>query len=86
MEQAQEYLREIQSIFKRELTADEAAKIITAYNLAQSSHQGQMRASGEPFFEHPKEVGLILAKFNMDVDTIAQGFCMIIVGLEFQLT
>ncbi|MBP7237329.1 MAG: bifunctional (p)ppGpp synthetase/guanosine-3',5'-bis(diphosphate) 3'-pyrophosphohydrolase [Petrotogaceae bacterium] len=73
MEQAQEYLREIQSIFKRELTAEEASKITVAYDLAQISHQGQMRASGEPFFEHPKEVGRILAKFNMDVDTIASG-------------
>ena len=51
MEQAQEYLQEIQSIFKRELTTEEASKITVAYDLAQISHQGQIRASGEHFFE-----------------------------------
>ena len=48
-------------------------KIWKAYELAQSLHEGQKRASGEPYFSHCENVGLILSKWKIDVDTIIAG-------------
>jgi len=42
-----------------------------AYNYAISKHEGQLRASGEPFVSHPIEVANILADMELDVDSIA---------------
>ncbi len=47
--------------------------IIKAYNYAQSSHEGQLRNSGEKFFIHPFNVAVILADLNMDTTTIIAG-------------
>lgn len=44
-----------------------------AYNFSKDSHKGQLRKSGEEYFIHPKEVAMILAKLEMDADTIAAG-------------
>tara|TARA_B100000900_G_scaffold280743_1_gene240182 strand:+ start:1041 stop:3239 length:2199 start_codon:yes stop_codon:yes gene_type:complete len=48
-------------------------KIWKAYELAQTLHEGQKRASGEPYFSHCENVGLILSKWKIDVDTIIAG-------------
>ncbi len=45
-----------------------------AYNFAQNAHSGQFRRSGEPYFVHVYNTGLILAELNMDPVTIAAGF------------
>jgi GTP pyrophosphokinase len=45
-------------------------KIMTAYDLANSAHKGQVRSSGEPYISHPLAVACILLEFNMDSDTI----------------
>ncbi|MFM9105772.1 MAG: RelA/SpoT family protein, partial [Chloroflexota bacterium] len=42
-----------------------------AGDLAISSHQGMRRKSGEPYAAHPIEVGHILARMQLDPDTIA---------------
>ena len=47
--------------------------ISKAYDLSQRAHQGQLRESGAPYFEHPYEVALILADLELDVETIAAG-------------
>ena len=39
---------------------DDIALVMEAYRLSKSAHKGQMRESGERYFEHPKEVALIL--------------------------
>ncbi len=44
-----------------------------AYETAEQAHSGQMRDSGEPFFEHPREVSVILAGLEMDTVTICAG-------------
>ncbi|NLM26478.1 MAG: bifunctional (p)ppGpp synthetase/guanosine-3',5'-bis(diphosphate) 3'-pyrophosphohydrolase [Firmicutes bacterium] len=44
-----------------------------AYEFSENAHQGQLRDSGEPFFNHPFHVALILAELELDVDTIAAG-------------
>jgi GTP diphosphokinase / guanosine-3',5'-bis(diphosphate) 3'-diphosphatase len=41
-----------------------------AYQLAETSHEGQQRVSGEPFIEHPLGVSHILADLGMDTTTL----------------
>jgi len=42
-----------------------------AYNFAERLHDGQKRASGEPYIMHPFEVARLLADLQMDTTTIA---------------
>ncbi len=44
-----------------------------AYRFSEQSHQGQHRASGEPYLSHPLEVAGLLVDFKMDVTTITAG-------------
>ncbi|MFJ9586642.1 RelA/SpoT family protein [Streptomyces acidicola] len=41
-----------------------------AYVLAESSHRGQMRKSGEPYITHPLAVTLILAELGAEITTL----------------
>jgi len=49
------------------------AEFLSAVNLAQEKHAGQMRKSGEPFISHPYAVTAILIEWGMDIDTILAG-------------
>ena len=42
-----------------------------AYAVAQQAHEGQLRASGEPYVQHPVEVAHYLATLQMDAETLA---------------
>ena len=44
-----------------------------AYRFSEVSHQGQQRASGEPYLSHPLEVAHLLVGFRMDVTTVTAG-------------
>jgi len=44
-----------------------------AYEYSAASHQGQQRASGEPYLSHPLEVAHLLVAFKMDVTTVTAG-------------
>jgi len=44
-----------------------------AYRFSEQSHQGQQRASGEPYLSHPLEVAGLLVNFKMDVTTVTAG-------------
>ena len=44
-----------------------------AFETGQTLHDGQLRKSGEPYFIHPIEVALILARLGMDEETIIGG-------------
>jgi GTP diphosphokinase / guanosine-3',5'-bis(diphosphate) 3'-diphosphatase len=44
-----------------------------AYQFSAVSHQGQQRASGEPYLSHPLEVATLLVDFKMDVTTVTAG-------------
>jgi GTP pyrophosphokinase len=44
-----------------------------AYQFSEVSHQGQQRASGEPYLSHPLEVAHLLVGFKMDVTTVTAG-------------
>ncbi|MDP9271734.1 MAG: bifunctional (p)ppGpp synthetase/guanosine-3',5'-bis(diphosphate) 3'-pyrophosphohydrolase [Chloroflexota bacterium] len=42
-----------------------------AHELAATAHEGQKRASGEPYITHPLEVAFYLAELQMDAETLA---------------
>ena len=44
-----------------------------AYDYSLKNHEGQTRASGEPYLVHPLEVALVLAEMKMDPVAIAAG-------------
>ncbi|MBQ8427993.1 MAG: bifunctional (p)ppGpp synthetase/guanosine-3',5'-bis(diphosphate) 3'-pyrophosphohydrolase, partial [Clostridia bacterium] len=48
--------------------------LIRAYHYAQEAHEGQKRASGEPYFIHPCQVAQILMDLGLDAATIAAAF------------
>ncbi len=48
----------------------ESEKIIEAYTLAKTAHEGQLRESGEPYITHPEHVAEILADMNMDAEAV----------------
>jgi GTP pyrophosphokinase len=50
---------------------DKLEFIRSAYEFAAKAHAGQLRASGEPYLEHPLNVGLILVEFHLDAASIA---------------
>lgn len=47
--------------------------IIRACHFAESAHRGQLRKSGEPYYNHVFATGLNLAALKMDAETIAAG-------------
>lgn len=49
------------------------ALIIRAYKLAEKAHNGQKRASGEPYISHCIAVAIILAELRVPVEAIAAG-------------
>ena len=45
-------------------------KLEKAYSIAEKAHEGQNRASGEPYITHPLEVAYILADIELDCETL----------------
>ena len=56
-----------------ELSIDDKALIEKAYYFARNAHDGQMRKSGEPYFNHVVATAINLAKLRMDVHSICAG-------------
>ena len=52
---------------------DDLEIIRKAYDFSLKHHQGQTRASGEPFLIHPLEVALVLADMKLDSTAISAG-------------
>ncbi len=52
------------------LESDQVKEIYRAYLFGAQAHEGQHRASGEPFIHHPIEVARILAEMRLDYETI----------------
>lgn len=50
--------------------ASEIPKIEAAAALARSAHEGQKRASGEPFFSHPLSVAEIVVSMELDAESV----------------
>lgn len=53
--------------------SDDISLIEKAYHIADEAHKDQVRKSGEPYIIHPLCVAIILAKLEMDKETIAAG-------------
>ncbi len=62
-------LRQVQS----NRPSDDVGLIRKAWEFCVHHHQGQMRASGEPYIIHPLEVAEVLAEMKMDSTAIAAG-------------
>jgi guanosine-3',5'-bis(diphosphate) 3'-pyrophosphohydrolase len=60
----------IERVRRYDPSAD-AQALMGAYELAVAAHQGQRRASGESYIEHPLAVAGILVDLEMDHETIA---------------
>src|SRR5919204_6470691 len=52
---------------------DDLGIVRKAYEFSQKVHDGQSRASGEPYLVHPLEVACVLAEMKMDPIAIAAG-------------
>ncbi|MDE6868282.1 MAG: bifunctional (p)ppGpp synthetase/guanosine-3',5'-bis(diphosphate) 3'-pyrophosphohydrolase, partial [Clostridia bacterium] len=48
--------------------------VLSAYRYAELMHEGQKRASGEPYFTHPCAVAEILMDLGMDVPSVTAAF------------
>src|ERR1700709_2424425 len=60
--------------------ADDLEIIRKAWGFCLQQHEGQKRASGEPYVIHPLEVGQVLAELKMDSTAIAAGLLHDAVG------
>ncbi len=49
---------------------EQVKEVYNAYLFGAQAHEGQLRASGEPYIYHPIAVARILAQMNMDVKSI----------------
>jgi GTP diphosphokinase / guanosine-3',5'-bis(diphosphate) 3'-diphosphatase len=58
---------------RRNRPSDDVNIIRQAWQFCLQHHQGQQRASGEPYVLHPLEVGLVLAEMKLDSTAIAAG-------------
>jgi GTP pyrophosphokinase len=65
-----EYLQKLMEAIQENGKPLDMDKIERAYNLAESAHAGQMRASGEPYIIHPVETAIITVKLGRDTDTV----------------
>jgi GTP pyrophosphokinase len=52
---------------------DDLTIVKKAYDYSLKNHEGQTRASGEPYLVHPLEVAIVLAEMKMDPVAIAAG-------------
>ena len=52
------------------LTPEQIKEIYRAYLFGSRAHEGQQRASGEPYIQHPLQVARILTEMRLDAPTI----------------
>src|SRR6516164_10330363 len=53
--------------------SEDVSLIRKAWDFCVQHHRGQMRASGEPYVIHPREVSEVLAEMKLDSTAIASG-------------
>ena len=66
----EEALKEFMDYVHSYLSDDECDQIMKAFTLADKAHEGQFRASGEPYIMHPLAVAEILAHLQIDHITL----------------
>ena len=65
--------RELLRLVRENRPGDDLDIIQRAYDFSLQHHEGQTRASGEPYLVHPLEVALVLAEMKLDSTAIAAG-------------
>jgi GTP diphosphokinase / guanosine-3',5'-bis(diphosphate) 3'-diphosphatase len=65
--------RELMKRMQENRPLDDLSIVKKAYDYSLKNHEGQTRASGEPYLVHPLEVALVLAEMKMDPVAIASG-------------
>jgi RelA/SpoT family (p)ppGpp synthetase len=67
--------RDLESLLntRKNFSFNDQQLIERAYYYAERAHEGMVRQSGEPFFNHCVAVASILAELHMDAETIAAG-------------
>src|ERR1700738_1400019 len=65
--------RELMRRMRANRPNDDLELIKKAYDYSLKHHEGQTRASGEPYLVHPLEVALVLAEMKMDPVAISAG-------------
>src|ERR1700683_706996 len=65
--------RELMKRIQENRPHDDLTIVKKAYDYSLKHHEGQTRASGEPYLVHPLEVALVLAEMKMDPVAIAAG-------------
>jgi GTP pyrophosphokinase len=66
-------LDEILNVMRHQRPGDDLRLVGEAYSFAAHAHDGQLRATGEPYFGHVARTALTLAKWGMDATTVAAG-------------
>ncbi|MGB9668221.1 MAG: RelA/SpoT family protein, partial [Thermosulfidibacteraceae bacterium] len=69
----EEKIERIKEILANNYPKEDLSIIDKAFEIASKAHEGQKRASGEPYITHPVEVALTLAEMKMDPETVAAG-------------
>src|ERR1700674_327665 len=65
--------RELMKRIQENRPQDDLSIVKKAYDYSLKNHEGQTRASGEPYLVHPLEVALVLAEMKMDPVAISAG-------------
>ncbi|HUO26110.1 MAG TPA: bifunctional (p)ppGpp synthetase/guanosine-3',5'-bis(diphosphate) 3'-pyrophosphohydrolase [Candidatus Aquilonibacter sp.] len=65
--------RELMRRMQENRLHDDLAIVKKAYDYSLKNHEGQTRASGEPYLVHPLEVALVLAEMKMDPVAVSAG-------------
>src|SRR5258706_8398320 len=65
--------RELRKRIRETVPQDDLSIVKKAYDYSLKHHEGQSRASGDPYLVHPLEVALVLAEMKMDPVAVAAG-------------
>jgi len=66
-------VQEIINLIEGGLNKKETELLTKAFKFSAKAHEGQKRLSGEPYFNHVFETAKILAKLEMDIQTLMAG-------------
>lgn len=64
------HFEELESLIRERLPKVRITHVRKAYEFARKAHEGQFRMSGTPYICHPVDVGKILAKLQVDEETL----------------
>src|ERR1019366_3968032 len=77
--------RELMKRIEENRPQDDLAIVKKAYDYSLKHHEGQSRASGEPYLVHPLEVALVLAEMKMDPVAIVDDIRVVLIKLADRL-